>query len=665
MFFAHAFLVSSDPSIARDLHERLVTLGYQVVGVAASEEEAILQIGASRPDVILTDIRLEKDNGGEIKTGKLLRKLYDIPIIYITGSIGQNTIQRARTTGPFGYVYRPFDNQQLMVTIETALTRHQLERKLRQSKQWLDTTLTSIGDGVIATDESGLLRFINPAAMEYTGWHHTDAIGMPLASIFSLLDEKSREPIDLHLIEEPEPESASKVGWEGLLVPKNGTPFPVEARSTSIKDAGGRIYGTVLVFRDVSRQRAALNEIKRQADRAEALMQVAAQLNSQLELETVLVRICEIANRTIQAAGTALVLYDSLKGNFRAMAAASPQLVLQQYLSTGLEFSKETLRTILSRENPVVGFERIQDFPNLPDIEIYEKEDVHALAVAGLFRGDELIGALILAFTQALHEVPKDEFSLLRGLADQASSAMQNAELFEQVRAGRERQRKLAKNLVDIQEAERRHIAKELHDHLGQLMTGLQFMLETTKNQAVGAQRTRLEEIQESVSDVIRQIREMSLNLRPGMLDDMGLLPTLRWHMDRYTSQTGIRVNFQCDPFPNRFPMEIETAAYRIIQEALTNVARYAQVKEVFVGLVEQRGSLWVEILDNGKGFDPAAILDRPSTGLSGMRERASLVGGYLVVESFIDQGTQIVAALPLTEQPLERRRYDRNRSPS
>ena len=110
-------------------------------------------------------------------------------------------------------------------------------------------------------------------------------------------------------------------------------------------------------------------------------------------------------------------------------------------------------------------------------------------------------------------------------------------------------------------------------------------------------------------------------------------------------------------------PPEIETAAYRIVQEALTNAARYAQVKEVFVGLVAQEDTLWVEVLDNGKGFDASTALNQPSSGLSGMRERASLLGGYLLVESFIDQGTQIVAALPLTDRPLERRKHERHRS--
>jgi signal transduction histidine kinase len=164
------------------------------------------------------------------------------------------------------------------------------------------------------------------------------------------------------------------------------------------------------------------------------------------------------------------------------------------------------------------------------------------------------------------------------------------------------------------------------------------------------------------VSEIIRDVREMSLNLRPSMLDDMGLVPTLLWHINRYTSQTGIHVNFQYDELIGRIPVEIETAAYRIVQEALTNVARHAQVQEVFVGLVMQDDTLWVEVLDNGKGFDFSAEPDRPSSGLSGMRERAGLLGGYLLVESFLNQGTQVLAALPLSDRPLERRKHDRYR---
>ncbi len=389
-------------------------------------------------------------------------------------------------------------------------------------------------------------------------------------------------------------------------------------------------------------------------------MQVASQLNSQRDLQSVLNTICEITNRTVRAAGTAVLLKDPGKEVFRLMAATSSESTLQSYSGAEFKISKEVFLTFLSRQNQVHELQNVQDFPNLPYFDVLKAANIQTVAVAALYQGDELIGVLVSALTRNLKGMPEDELDLLKGLADQASSAIENAELFEQVRAGRERQRKLAKSLVDIQEAERRRIAKELHDHFGQLLTGLQFMLETTKSQVDSAQKSQLEEIQNSVSDLIRQVSEMSLNLRPSMLDDLGLLPTLRWHIDRYTSQTGIKVNFQYDEFPKRVPLEIETAAYRIIQEALTNVARYAKVRDVFVGIALQEDSIWLEILDKGKGFDSEAIIERPSTGLGGMRERANLVGGYLVVKSYIDQGTQIVATLPVSSRPIERRKNDR-----
>ena len=659
-------IAEGEKSVAQELGECLEGLGYKVLGIASSGEEAIEKTEKLRPQIVLMNIRLKGTRDG-IHTGSLIHDFHETPIVYMIDSSSQATIRRAGATGPFGYIFRPFDEKQIFAIVEAALIRHQLERKLRQSWQWLNTTLTSIGEGVIATNEQGLVRFINPIAVELTGWSHPDAIEKSLFEIFSLVDEKSRELVDISGMQNKKAGAVSKRSFEGLLLPRNGLPVPVEANITSIKDGKGIVYGMVLVFRDVTQQRAAMHEIKRQANRAEALMQVASQLNSQLELETVLKNICTITNRTIKATGTAIFLRDTREDVFhtkedffREMAATSEDKLLKSYQGSQFEIPSNFFKNLLSRENPVVVIQDPQSFPNLPYSQIFNEHHVKTLAIAALFRGNDLVGALIPIFTQK-HILPIDETSLLGGLAAQATSAIENAELFEQIRAGRERQRKLAKSLVDIQEAERRHIAQELHDHLGQILTGLQFMLETTKNQASGTQKSNLEEIQKTVSDVIGQVREMSLNLRPSMLDDMGLLPTLHWHIDRYTSQTGIHVKFQNDELPKRLPTEIETAAYRIVQEALTNVARHAKVKDVFVGLVVHDDILWVEVLDKGKGFNSSVDSDKPTSGLSGMRERASLVGGYLYIDSFINQGTQILAALPLTERPFERRKNERN----
>ena len=660
---ASAILIAEyEYAVAQDLKVRLEMLGYRVIDIAYSGEEAIEKTETLRPNIVLMNTRLKGTIDG-LQTGSHIRDDQDIPIVYMVDYGSQATIRRVGTTSPFGYIFRPFDEKQIFATIETALIRHQLERKLEQSRQWLNTTLTSIGDGVVATDEQGLIRFFNPKAMEYTGLHHTEAIGRSLDEVLNVVQESSREPIDVLDFHRRLPKVASRVGFDGLLIPQSGHPLPIEAKITSIEDGKGGVYGMVLIFRDVTQQRQAVREIRRQANRAEALLQVASQLNSQLELKTVLNTICRIANQTLDASGTAVVLHGNGKETFRTMAASSLDPDFEAYEGAALELPRSLFQELLSVEKPVIVIPDVRDLPPMPSFAIFQELDIKTLALAALFRGGELIGCLISAFAREPRTLPEDEITLLRGLADQASSAIENAELFEQVRAGRERQRKLAKSLVDIQEGERRHIAKELHDHLGQLLTGLQFMLESTKHQSRGRQRSELEEIQNSVTDIIEQIREMSLNLRPSMLDDLGLVPTLKWHFERFTRQMSVIVNFHCDEVVSRFPADIETAAYRIIQEALTNVARHAKVKTVFVGLAIQQDTLWVEVVDKGRGFDASTVLEKPSSGLGGMRERAELAGGYFLLRSVQGQGTQVIAALPIHETRLERRKNVRKSS--
>lgn len=662
MSAASILIAEYENSVAQDLKLRLEALGYRVIDVASSGEEAIEKTETLRPNIVLMNTRL-KGAIDSLQTGSHIRDNQDIPIVYMVDYGSQATIRRVGTTAPFGYIFRPFDEKQIFAIIETALIRHQLERKLEQSRQWLNTTLTSIGDGVIATDEQGLIRFINPNAMEYIGLHHTEAIGKSLDEVFHLVYEDSREPFDVLDFHRRMPKVASHVGFDGLLISRNGNPLSVEAKITSIEDGKGRVHGMVLIFRDVTQQRLAVREIRRQANRAEALLQVASQLNSQLELKTVLNTICRITNQTLDASGTAVVLRGNERETFRNMAASGQDPDFESFEGTALELPRDLFEDILSVENPVVVLYEVQNLPVISYFEAFRELDIKTLALAALFRGNELIGCLISAFARKPKILPEDEITLLRGLADQASSAIENAELFEQVRAGRERQRKLAKSLVEIQEGERRHIARELHDHLGQLLTGLQFMLESTKHQSRGKQRSDLEEIQNTVVNIIEQVREMSLNLRPGMLDDLGLVPTLKWHFERFTRQMGVNVNFFCDEVLSRFPADIETAAYRIIQEALTNVARHAKVGSVFVGLAIQQDTLWVEVVDKGRGFDASAVLEKPSSGLGGMRERAELAGGYFLLRSVLQQGTQVIAALPIHDNRLERRKNVRKSS--
>ena len=217
------------------------------------------------------------------------------------------------------------------------------------------------------------------------------------------------------------------------------------------------------------------------------------------------------------------------------------------------------------------------------------------------------------------------------------------------LRASAERQKELSRRLLEAQEAERRHLALELHDEIGQKLTGLKFTLELGARQPEKCAEV-LAQAQTLVNELMSQTRRLSLALRPATLDHLGLLPALVWHFRNFTKQTNIEVGFDHENLANRrFDAALETAVYRVVQEALTNVARHAAASSVTVKIRVDRERLMLCIEDDGKGFELTEVLaEITSTGLTGMRERVALLGGEFQLESNIGAGTKLVAEINL-----------------
>jgi PAS domain S-box-containing protein len=209
---------------------------------------------------------------------------------------------------------------------------------------------------------------------------------------------------------------------------------------------------------------------------------------------------------------------------------------------------------------------------------------------------------------------------------------------FQQVRV-------LAARLQAVREEEDRKIARELHDEFGQILTSIKLTL-GKRYQGATVDLTQIEDL---ANQLLERVKSLSLDLRPPMLDDLGLVPTLRWHFERYRAQTGISVRFQYRGVSERLPPETEIALFRIVQEALTNVARYAGVTDASVELWAEGNWLNLRVEDEGRGFDPSAVSGSAS-GLTGMRERVRLAGGSLSIESSPGAGTRLFAKLSLAE---------------
>jgi PAS domain S-box-containing protein len=243
----------------------------------------------------------------------------------------------------------------------------------------------------------------------------------------------------------------------------------------------------------------------------------------------------------------------------------------------------------------------------------------------------------------------------LRAVANVLADAIGSAKVEGELHAARDRERRLRQRLerhsrmvAEAQERERRRIARELHDEIGQTLTGLKLSLEDHDGLSPEAATARVARARDLALELLRRVHDLSLDLRPAILDDLGLQPALVWLAQRYGDQTGVHVALRCSGLDGRLRAEVETAAYRIVQEALTNVARHAGVARAAVECALEDGRLRVEVADDGRGFEIDAAAAGKSSGLAGMEERARSIGGRIRVHSTLGRGTTVVAELPL-----------------
>jgi signal transduction histidine kinase len=288
---------------------------------------------------------------------------------------------------------------------------------------------------------------------------------------------------------------------------------------------------------------------------------------------------------------------------------------------------------------------------------------VSLLMLAAAWIGSDV---LVLRHVNALVHATKllraDDLSARTGLPygsgelDRLAGAFDDmAEALEQREAERKRTEEalqiLSRRLLEAQENERRHLARELHDEIGQALTAVKINLQAAQR-TPDALVAYLEDSISIVDRTLQQVRNLSLDLRPALLDDLGLVVALRWYVDRQAQRVGFTAQFAADPSETRPRPDIETACFRVAQEALTNVVRHAQAQHVRVELRQRDAELHLLIRDDGKGFDVRAAQERAaqgaSTGLLGMQERVWLVGGQIDIKSAPAWGTEIRVRFPL-----------------
>jgi PAS domain S-box-containing protein len=282
---------------------------------------------------------------------------------------------------------------------------------------------------------------------------------------------------------------------------------------------------------------------------------------------------------------------------------------------------------------------------------------IQSALAAGMFFGEKLVGVLSISTTSKRRTFTPGEIKLIQTIANQIAVAVENARLLEMVQKHAQDLKDLTSQLIKIQEDERRKMAKELHDQLGQMLQAMMMNLDHIRKK-LKSKPEKLENIEDDINDTrdllkqtIEDVRTLSYDLRPPMLVDFGLVPTLKWYIENFSQRANINVSLKVKDKGYRFPPQVELTLYRIVQEALTNVAKHSGASEVIIRLSKTDSTATLSVRDNGIGFDPDKVLSAPKgMGLFNMKERVNLLGGSFDIISQSKKGTTLTFNIPFSE---------------
>ena len=404
--------------------------------------------------------------------------------------------------------------------------------------------------------------------------------------------------------------------------------------------------------------------LKKQTQEKDILLKISQALSQTMDIDGVANTASEVVGKTLGIDRCSIILLTEdgrqveIRGIFSQYGTGAKKLIGKRY---PIE-TEPHWRNIIARKKALV----VNDISasGLGGIikEHHLKEGLKSLLVTGMFFGTKLIGVLALSSLSRSRSFSRDEIQLSQTIASQIAVALENARLMQMVRVHTHELKELSFQLMQAQEIERKRISQEMHDHVGQMLQAIKMNLDQIKRKLT-SEPQMLEETEnwfidteELLSLTIDDIRKLIFDLRPSILDDFGLYSALKSYLDGYSRRSDIKVTIKGKEEKERFPLKVEENLYRIIQESLNNVVKHANATEVGISLYKKHSAVILSVKDNGVGFDPLKLSSsaHPGTGISGMRERANLLGGSFEVISKPGKGTRINVKIPLTEVKYE-----------
>ena len=624
-------LIADDEQEVLDiLKEMIQREGYRVF-LASNGKEAVEAIKINPIDLAILDIKMPVMDG--IKALEEIKKIdQGIEVLIMTGYADLETLTQAISDhGAFDYILKPFKRVEILNGIQNALLKRDFasqkklrekeleERILRLEKEFHERThqlresqikyrdIVENSNDAIVVVQDGKLKFTNYKTAELTGYRQEELKDM---SFLEMVHPENRDMVAEIYKSEDFPNAFS---FRALR--KSGESFWVETNAVST------IYeekpATLNMIRDITERKGADEELKKSEERYRALV----------ENSTDAILMMDNERRIVSCNRSFLDLFGYNKNELEGRSIRIIHQTDQSFHSFG-----ETAYPVIDK----VGFFRTEWEFVRKDGTILPVETVTSAIKSP---DGSRIGSV----------------SIIRDITErrQAEEALRRSN--ERLEKEHNQRRILSKRLIDLLEKDRHEIAMELHDHIGQILTSLKMNLEMIRSQLkpTGTELgSQIKAAEKKAIQALKDIKNVSYGLKPGMLDALGLVSSLRELLYEIQRHTNIQIQFFHRDIPKRFTLEKELALYRITQEGLTNIVKHAQAKKVFVNLIKKDEVLSLSIEDDGVGFDVDKAMTiskrKGPLGLFIMRERAEQLDGEFTIESQIGKGTHLLVQIPL-----------------
>jgi PAS domain S-box-containing protein len=522
----------------------------------------------------------------------------------------------------------------------------------------LRAILDSLDDQMIVIDQDMLITEVNEAFLRMRGLQKPEVIGRPCYQVFHCLANPSSsegfECPSARVWESGEPVRVNHIRQTGIV--SEADVRHVEIIASPLKDSHGNVIEVIELFRDVTEVRRMQEQATKADQNVLALGAIASTVCQSLNLDTVLNLALEKVLTLMKAniGGILLLDEDTQMLFYRVFRGLSDDFVKGV---AGLRLGEGIAGTVAQTGEPIYVGDISQD-PRLTR-PVVISEGLRAFASVPLRSKNRVLGVMNIA-SYTPRQFSHQDIQLLTSVADQMTVAIENAKLYTEMQSMAETRRELLRRIISSQEEERKRIARELHDDTSQVLSSLAVNMQALADalphhpEQVKARLAGLQAVVTSMHDSLRRTMH---ELRPSLLDDYGLVAAARWLAENRVGAAGLEVHLETRGTDRRLPIEVETALFRIVHEASTNIIRHADANNVSIDLDFRENAIVVCIEDNGRGFKVDQVMTsdrRQGMGLLGMRERAELVGGKLSIHSRPGVGTRITVEVPVGQEVFD-----------